>query len=140
MIAMKTPSKIDVWIGLLIWFGILATVVSIIFMPANQLVVGLLIGIPLIVFLLWIYFGTWYELRDELLFCRCGPFFQRIPYINIRSLKLVKNPLSSMALSLERIEIREHGKGYILGTTFISPVNRETFLEELAVRCPNLEV
>jgi hypothetical protein len=35
------------------------------------------------------------------------------------------------------IELR-HGKNYISGTTFISPVNREKFLAELKLRCPNL--
>ncbi len=135
---MRIPSKIDVWIGLIIWIGILISLVSIILLPANQRVIGLLIGTPVIVFLLWIYFVTWYELRDEYLYCRSGPFFQRIPYRNIKSLKLTRNPLSSMALSLDRIEIREHDKGYILGTTYISPVNREAFLKDLAGRCTGL--
>jgi hypothetical protein len=47
--------------------------------------------------------------------------------------------LSSMALSSRRIEIRQHGKGYLTGTTMISPVNREEFLRELVRRCPNLD-
>lgn len=135
---MKIPSKIDVWIGFIIWIGVLITLLSMLLMPANLRLLGLLIGTPVIVFLLWIYFGTWYELRDEYLYCRSGPFFQRILYKNIKSLKLTRNPLSSMALSLDRIEIREEGKGYVFGTTYISPKNRETFLKELAGRCMNL--
>jgi hypothetical protein len=59
--------------------------------------------------------------------------------VQIRSLRLSENMLSSMALSRQRIEIRQHGKGYIMGTTMISPVEREWFLEELRQRCPNLE-
>jgi len=80
-----------------------------------------------------------YELRDEYLFCKSGPFFEKIKYENIKSIKLSQNMLSSMALSRERIEIRQHGKSYIRGTTFISPIDREEFVLELKGRCDKLE-
>lgn len=93
----------------------------------------------MLIFLLWIYFGTYYEFREEYLFCKSGPFFENIKYDNIKSIKLTQNLFSSMALSSKRIEIRQHGKGYILGTTFISPMNRQEFINELIKRCKNLE-
>jgi hypothetical protein len=42
-----------------------------------------------------------------------------------------------MALSKNRIEIKQIGKGFILGTTYISPENRDEFLAELKSRCKN---
>jgi hypothetical protein len=47
--------------------------------------------------------------------------------------------LSSMALSLDRNEIKQHGKGFVIGTTYISPESREQFMSELISRCKNLE-
>jgi RNase P subunit RPR2 len=47
--------------------------------------------------------------------------------------------LSSMALSRKRIEIRQHDKNYISGTTMISPKNREEFYVQLKRKCKNLE-
>ncbi len=105
----------------------------------DQPVVGYAIGLPVIVLLLWIYYGTYYELRDEYLYCRCGPFLEKITYPKIKSVKLSRNLLSSMALSLDRIEVKQHGKGFLLGTTYISPENREQFMSELISRCKNLD-
>jgi hypothetical protein len=90
-------------------------------------------------FLLWLLFGTFYELRDDCLYCRCGPFVEKIGYDKIKYLGYSENMLSSMALSSQRIEIRRYGKGYIAGTTMISPENREIFLGYLKQRCRFLD-
>jgi uncharacterized membrane protein YobD (UPF0266 family) len=105
----------------------------------EDIAAGFIIAIPVTAFLLWIYFGTYYEFRNEYLYCRSGPFFEKIPYDKIKSVKLCENMLSSMALSSKRLEISQHGKGYITGTTMISPVNRDDFLSELKKRCRYLE-
>jgi len=44
-----------------------------------------------------------------------------------------------MALSRNRIEIKQIGKGFILETTYISPENREEFLAELKSLCKHIE-
>jgi hypothetical protein len=64
---------------------------------------------------------------------------EKIAYPKIKSVKLRRNMLSSMALSLDRIEIKQHGKGFLLGTTYISPENREEFMRDLVSRCNNLQ-
>lgn len=79
------------------------------------------------------------ELTDEYLVIRLGVFRQRIKYEKIKSIKLCKNWLSSMAMTSKRIEIKEHKKGYVFGTTYIGPKNREEFFYELKRRCYNLE-
>lgn len=45
-----------------------------------------------------------------------------------------------MALSRDRIEIRQHGKGYLAGTTYISPEEREKFMSDLIEKCHNLDL
>jgi hypothetical protein len=82
---------------------------------------------------------AYYELRDDYLYCRSGPFFEKIAYERIKSVRLYHSHLSSLALSAQQIEIRQHNKSYITGTTLISPENREEFLEELRSRCQNLD-
>jgi uncharacterized membrane protein YdbT with pleckstrin-like domain len=134
---MRVKSKIDFWVGILIW-SVIVIMVGTMTKLNDQTAISYVIGLPLIALLLWIYFGTYYELRDEYLYCRCGPFTEKIEYLKIRSVKLSENMLSSMALSGDRIEIKQHGRGYLLGTTFISPENREQFMSELTSRCKNL--
>lgn len=95
---------------------------------------------PATLFLLsWIYYCTYYELRQDYLYCRCGPFVRHIPYERIQSARLVSSFISSWSLSIKRIEIREYGRPFLLGTTFISPKDREKFLCAIRKRCPQLE-
>ena len=134
---MRVKSKIDLWIAVVIWAGIVIMAGTMI-MQNYQTLIGYAIGLPVIALLLWVYYGTYYELRDDYLYCRCGPFSEKIAYSKIKSVRFSRNMLSSMALSLDRIEIKQHGKGFILGTTYISPENRKEFMRELISRCNNL--
>ena len=136
---MRAKATIDFWFRVLIWGIVLLMLVSIMIVPPEEKIIGYAVGVPMICFMLWIYFGTYYEFRDQYLYCRSGPFVEKIVYEKIRSVKLSHNMLSSMALSSKRIEIRQHDKGFITGTTYISPVNREEFLMELISRCQNIE-
>jgi hypothetical protein len=92
----------------------------------------------MIIILIWIYFGTYSELKETYLMCRFGPFFSRISYDSIKSIKKVDGMLSSMASSTKQLEIKEYGKKDIFGTTYISPENREEFINELKKRCSKL--
>ncbi len=135
-------SEIDWFYRLLIWTTI-ALIVVVIAMSltagAGSRGVVLILGLPVLAFLLSMYFGTFYEFHDDHLYCRSGPLWERIPYDRIRSVRLCQNAFSSMALSMRRIEIRRHGRGWVTGTTFISPVSREVFFLELIGRCRNLD-
>ncbi|HKM35950.1 MAG TPA: PH domain-containing protein [Lachnospiraceae bacterium] len=131
---MRAKSKIDFGFTVLIWGTVLIILVSIMIVPKNEKTIGYTVSVMVIFFILWIYFGTYYEIRDDYLYCRSGPFVEKIVYDKIKAVKLSQNMLSSMALSTKRIEIRQHDKGYITGTTYISPVNREEFMMELISR------
>jgi hypothetical protein len=121
-----------------LWGVVVVLAVAMIIVPAEfrlYTIIGSAFGIG---FLLWIWYGSYYEFRNSYLLARIGPFFERIPYERITSARLFKSMVSSMALSNEMIELR-HGKNYITGTTYISPVNREWFVSELKARCPNIK-
>jgi len=136
---MRVKSKVDLWFSILIWATVIILVGSMIFVPQDGKLIAYAVVIPTSLFMFWIYFGTYYEFRDDYLFCKSGPFFEKIAYDKIKSARLSSNMLSSMALSIDRIEIKQHGKSYITGTTFISPENREEFMKELISRCKNID-
>lgn len=102
---------------------------------------GIWVFSPILTVGFWAYFtfDTYYEFMDDHLLCVSGFFREKIIYDNIKSIKMAKNFLSSMALSENRIEIRQHNKGWVMGTTYISPVNREEFYVCLINKCKNLE-
>lgn len=136
---MRIKSEVDMWFKYIIYITIMILLGSVLIVPKEALMITLAIAAVSIAFMLWILKGTYYEFRENYLYCKSGPFFEKIYYDNIRYARLTNNKLSSMALSSKRIEIRQHNKGYFLGTTMISPVNREEFLQELLKRCRNLE-
>jgi len=77
---------------------------------------------------IWILFHTYYELRRDTLFIRCGPFWRTVLIADIRSAKPTRNPVASMALSLDRIAITlRSGRGVM-----ISPRDKDRFLNDLA--------
>lgn len=135
----RVKSAIDVWISIIIFLVFILLVACLFIVPRGEVWLYALTMSPVMAFLLWIYFGTFYELREEYLYCRSGPFVSRIRYENIESLRLCSNLLSSMALARDRIEMKEYGKGYLAGTTLISPVDRELFYQELKSRCNHLD-
>lgn len=80
---------------------------------------------------------TYYEFHDDYLCVQCGFFcHEEIPYQDVRSFKETHNPLSSMGLSLDRIDIiykaqkGRNGNSEVL----ISPVKKQEFIKELEKR------
>lgn len=136
---MKYKSRVDKWISLIIYFVIITTWIPIISIPNPEIIYYAIFAVLFSIFMLWILYSAYYELTQDHIYCKIGPFFSRIYYDKIKSIKKVESLLSSMALSRKRIEIKVHNKGFILGTTHISPINRDQFIYDLEKRCPNLE-
>ena len=84
-------------------------------------------------FILWTVVGTFYVVTETALLVRSGPFRWQIPLSKIRQVLPTRNPLSSPALSLDRLEIR-HG----FGSLMISPEDKRAFLRDLVERTPGL--
>lgn len=135
---MRYKNKVDVWIAIVLWGVVLMFVPMIFFIPEEEAYIMYLTMVGTALMTLPFLYG-YVELGDEQITVRVGWFRQRIKYEDIKSIRKCKNFLSSMALTSTRIEIRLHNKSYLRGTTFIGPVNRDDFFEELKVRCYNLE-
>ncbi len=134
------PSKRDRWLEVVIWMASLLSVAA----GLGSLVTGaglrilaltsaVCLGVP--GFMVWSFYGTGYTLFPDELRIRSGPFRFRVPLGGITSVVPSRNPVSSPACSLDRLEIRyREGRSRIL----ISPENRPAFLEALAERCKQL--
>lgn len=93
---------------------------------AVTLLVG--VGLPL-----WILQSTTYTLTTGFLVIRSGPFHWGVPLRQINKVTPTHNPLSSPALSLDRLRI-EYSEVKVI---MISPENRRDFLADLRARGVN---
>lgn len=124
-------SKVDAWLVLVTALTVATSAIAAWVMireggvPAVVMVpVTLLLGAGLP---LWVLRGTRYELTPGRLLIRCGPFRWTVPLKEIRAVEPTRNPLSSPALSLDRLRI-DYGRG---SSVMISPRDKARFLAEL---------
>lgn len=124
-------SKIDVWLMAVLAMAIAGSLLAALTVlsvrsptawaiAALTAIVGA--GLPL-----WLLLATHYTLERGQLVVRSGPFTWRIPVADITSITPTSNPLSSPALSLDRLRI-EYGQGRSL---MISPRDKEQFVRDI---------
>jgi hypothetical protein len=97
---------------------------------------GILIGAIVCLFVAALYgllvFPMRYGVGSEELIIRFGVVRQRIQFAAIEEVAPTRNPLSSPALSLDRLAVRT-GPG-LMRVTMISPEDQDAFLKMLALR------
>jgi len=130
---MYFPSKRDWWLGLLIWGLVLLAAVPALLKPGKG---QFIIMIAVILFVGWVWFGTGYEISDDELRIRCGPFRQRIPLQEIKEINKTRSPLSAPACSLDRMEIG-YGKSK---RVMISPADKENFIKTIVEKSPYIQL
>jgi membrane protein YdbS with pleckstrin-like domain len=135
------PSKRDLWLAILLWVSVAIMLFGawVVWQaPGTVLYRGGLTAVFVLfaAFIVWILHGTRYELRGDELVIRSGPIRWRRSVHAIREVHPTRNPLSSPALSLDRLAIRVRGAHF---QVMISPVRREEFLADLLSRAPHLE-
>lgn len=128
------PSKIDWWlVPVLCVPPVSAVAVCVAFALAGS-TPGLLVGAAVAVLVAGLYFGVVFPMRyglnDTHLIVRSGILRQRIPLAEISDVSPTRNPLSSPALSLDRLRV-QFGQGFFKAV-MISPADRDRFLNDLA--------
>lgn len=124
---MRYESKVDWWIPALLFGGLALATGDWIAAEEDEWRDGAALLIAWIMSI-WIFFNTYYELRRDILFIRCGPFWRSVTISDIQSAEPTRNPLASMSLSLDRIAIKvASGRGVM-----ISPRDKDRFLQDLA--------
>ena len=134
---MTFRSKVDWWFHAAIIVAAAACLFALVTVAMEGTTGEALALAPLFLFGLafpvWLIRSTYYRFDDTQLYIRSGPFRWRVPYNDIRSIRPTRNPLSSPALSLDRLRL-EYRKRAIL----ISPADKAGFLAELKKRVPSL--
>ena len=127
-------SKIDIWLGTVLIVAAGASIYGgfvLLTVPGPgrwlTLAVVLLFGLVLPV---WLLVGTYYTIDGQVLVVSGGPFRWRIPLSDIVAIEPTRNPLSSPALSLDRMRIRRRGGEEIM----VSPRDKDAFRKELRDR------
>jgi membrane protein YdbS with pleckstrin-like domain len=126
-------SKVDTWLLWVLWSTpavVLVAAGSAAWSGALPIPVALLVVASASLLPWWLIRSTRYELSETTLRVRSGPWRWDIPITDIRAIVPTRSPLSSPALSLERLRI-EYGTGRSL---MISPVDPERFLRALEAR------
>ncbi|MCU4529210.1 PH domain-containing protein [Acinetobacter sp. P1(2023)] len=134
---MKFRSKIDWWL-LLIFIVITANIVIKIYEANHHYSLASnfphLIIYSLVIFIIWLpIFNTYYVVENGTLVIQSLVFRWKININDITQIEPTHNPLSSPALSLDRLKIYYMKNGKI-ATVMISPKNKEAFLQAINKR------
>ncbi len=140
MAAKQFKSKIDRWIFVLLIVVIVVQVVAVGSAAiqardplATTGLIFLMIGV--VGLMVWLLLGTHYTVDRGVIKVVSGPFRWKVPVDQITSVTATKSPLSSPALSLDRICIRYGKRRRIM----ISPADRAGFLEAIGRNLENGE-
>ena len=126
-------SKVDWWLAPILYLPPVAVIAVCIALPLSGETSELPWGIASVVFVFCLYFGLVFPMRygldDSNLIVRFGICRQRIALADISEVYPTHNPLSSPALSLDRLHV-QFGEG-VFKAVMISPVERNQFLDDL---------
>ncbi|MDC4305773.1 PH domain-containing protein [Acinetobacter baumannii] len=131
---MKFRSKIDWWL-LLIFVVITANIIFKIYQEVHHSSIGTnfshLMIYSLVILVIWLpIFSTYYVVETNILVIKSLIFRWKINIDDITQIEPTHNPLSSPALSLDRLKISYMKNGRI-AKVIISPKDKEGFLNTL---------
>lgn len=136
---MKYEVKKDAWIVLIMVSSLLIVGYVFFLVPQEEQTTVIISFVLLsLVTLPFILIGG-YELQDQELFIRIGFITKRIKYEDIKSVKEARGGTGGYALSMDRVRIKVHNKGPAFGSFDISPKDKEEFIYNLKMKCPNIE-
>jgi hypothetical protein len=132
MAARKFRSKIDTWILILMIVAIVFQVVAVGSAALQADDPGTTTGLILLAIgvsglLIWLLVGTHYTVERDVIRIASGPFRWKVPIDDITDVKATRNPLSSPALSLDRIMIRYGKRRRVM----VSPADKDGFLKAI---------
>ena len=132
MAAKKFRSKVDRWVLALILIVMVVQVVAVTAAVTEAGEPGMITSLILVMFgvvalMIWLLLGTHYTVDRGLIRIVSGPFRWKVPIDEITSVTATRNPLSSPALSMDRLSIRYGKRRRIM----ISPADKAGFLKAI---------
>jgi hypothetical protein len=134
-------SKVDRWLAAILW----VTAGILVFSPGSLFFIsmgwawrlaGLIVYGAALALVLTTLMQTRYTLMKDRLIVRCGVFRWIVPLRAITDVSPTRSPLSSPALSLDRLRIRYAHEG-TKKEIMISPAEKAAFLRDLAAAAPH---
>ncbi|MEQ9376851.1 MAG: PH domain-containing protein [Imperialibacter sp.] len=130
------PSRksVLVWLTVLLvaYLGTANIYRSLVSMHTTSIFISLAIWVPILVFILTIFFGTGYTIKDNVLIVKIGPFIaDKVDIKDIWTAHRTYTLLSAPANSIRRLRIKYKGG---------SPDRENEFLEALKQLNPTIEV
>lgn len=130
----RFPSKVDRWLLAIILIAFVVSATAFVGAVRNGAPFWLLLVLGATqVLLVWPVAQTSYVVTADVLIIRAGPFRWRVRLDAIQSLTATRNPLSSPALSLDRIAVKHTG-----GTVLVSPKDRAGFVKAILTANPSV--
>ncbi len=121
-------SKRDMWLWLILGFSVLVDLGAAVALlsadlPPLSRTISVAVLLATAALILWIMYGTRYLVDQGVLTIYCGPFRKRLRVSEIESVEPTRSPLSSPALSLDRLRITYAGGKKIM----VSPEDPDRF-------------
>jgi membrane protein YdbS with pleckstrin-like domain len=138
---MVFASKIDTWLVAVAVGGPVLALAFVLFGafrsggPWAAVVFAAVAVFAVLAFVSWLFASTDYRVAGGLLTIRSGPLRWRIPVGDIESVTATRNPLSSPALSLDRLQIR-YRSAASESDILVSPKDKEGFIAALRASNP----
>ncbi len=125
-------SKVDSWlvpVMVLAMAGLLAALIGVLVTPTPWPVRALVaaVSVAVILLLFAVFRGTYYTVTEQELRIVSGPFRWTVPVDEITAIDPSRNPLSSPALSLDRLKISYGKRKFVL----ISPSDKAGFMRAM---------
>lgn len=137
---MKFKGKVAVWFYLLIFFILVMQYPILFSIYKDGITVDSMISLVIIVLLIAIFisiiFINYVELNDEYMLIVFSFIKKKIYYEDIISLTETNNSLSSLAASLDRIEIKCKKETNVM----ISILDKKSFYKEIKLHNTNIEI
>jgi len=134
------PSKVDGWLGILLAAVPIGGMGALIPLIISGDTAGIVVGAIALGFIILLYWGLIvpmrYTVRADHIEIRFGAVRSRVPYSKIEGIVPTRSPISSPALSLDRLHIQASSA---MGPN-ISPADKAGFLQAVADRAPHLKV
>ena len=129
MATKRFKSKIDRWllyllIAVMIFEVVVMSIAATRVNSAGEATILIVAALAIVALIGSMLIGTHYTVEGDTLRIACGPFRKKVPIDAIESVEPTRNPLSSPALSLDRLLIR-YGSRRIM----VSPADKAGFLK-----------
>lgn len=133
-------TKKDITYSFVIWGAIaissLIVIIPIIYATSIFHLLWVLLGLLIIAFFIWLWFGTGYKVENDTIKIEHGPLKETVKIRDVKKISKEKNFLAAASLAIDRLELR-YGR---YGSVFVSPKEEYEFIKLLLNKNPEIQM